>query len=172
MDGISHGVDAKPPRGRLIWGGAFFALAWILPLFIPLVVASNLSSEVKAALSGFMLIGLPEVATLVAVAILGKSGFNWLKVRIFAVIKRAAPSAKVGRTRYYTGISILVALLVLTTVEPYVADFIPGLEDHRRLYIGAADLIFVATLFILGGDFWDKLRALFSYEARAQFPSS
>ncbi|HPQ81234.1 MAG TPA: hypothetical protein PLZ86_05865 [bacterium] len=163
-------ADMKPPSARLIWGGGFFILAWILPLFIPLVIASDLSAEVKTALSGFMLIGLPEVATLIAVAILGKPGFNWLKVRIFALIKRAAPSAKVGRTRYYAGIAIFVALLVLTTVEPYVADFVPGLETHRRFYTGAADIVFVVTLFILGGDFWDKLRSLFSYDAKAHFP--
>ena len=170
MERDTEAVEAKPPSGRLIWGGGFFILAWILPLFIPLVIASDLSANVKTALSGFMLIGLPEVATLIAVAILGKPGFNWLKVRIFALLKRAAPSAKVGRTRYYTGIAILVLLLILTTVEPYVADLVPGLVENRRIYIGAADLVFIATFFILGGDFWDKLRALFTYEAKAHFP--
>ncbi|MGD1986316.1 MAG: hypothetical protein PVH74_11575 [Desulfobacterales bacterium] len=29
---------------------------------------------------------------------------------------------------------------------------------------------FVASFFILGGDFWDKFRALFIYEAKAQIP--
>jgi hypothetical protein len=30
--------------------------------------------------------------------------------------------------------------------------------------------MFLASLFVLGGDFWDKLRALFVREARAVFP--
>jgi hypothetical protein len=30
------------------------------------------------------------------------------------------------------------------------------------------DVIFVASLFVLGGDFWDKIRALFVYRARVQ----
>jgi hypothetical protein len=29
---------------------------------------------------------------------------------------------------------------------------------------------FVASFFILGADFWDKFRALFIYEAKAQIP--
>jgi hypothetical protein len=33
----------------------------------------------------------------------------------------------------------------------------------------AADFLFLTGLFGLGGDFWDKLRALFVYDARAQF---
>jgi len=28
--------------------------------------------------------------------------------------------------------------------------------------------MFVASLFVLGGDFWDKIRALFLHSARAQ----
>jgi hypothetical protein len=30
----------------------------------------------------------------------------------------------------------------------------------------------VASLFVLGGDFWDKLRALFVHEARVVFPAA
>jgi hypothetical protein len=29
--------------------------------------------------------------------------------------------------------------------------------------------MFLASLFVLGGDFWDKLRALFNYRAKARF---
>jgi hypothetical protein len=29
--------------------------------------------------------------------------------------------------------------------------------------------MFVASLFVLGGDFWDKIRALFLQSARVQF---
>jgi hypothetical protein len=30
-------------------------------------------------------------------------------------------------------------------------------------YAGGGDLIFLVSLFVLGGDFWDKIRALFVY---------
>jgi hypothetical protein len=31
----------------------------------------------------------------------------------------------------------------------------------------AGDLIFLVSLFVLGGDFWDKLKALFIFESKA-----
>jgi hypothetical protein len=31
------------------------------------------------------------------------------------------------------------------------------------------DILFVSSVFVLGGDFWDKLRALFIYKAKVQF---
>jgi hypothetical protein len=34
----------------------------------------------------------------------------------------------------------------------------------------AGDLLLLASLFVLGGDFWDKLKALFIYDARAHMP--
>jgi len=33
-----------------------------------------------------------------------------------------------------------------------------------------ADFLFIITLFILGGEFWEKLRALFIYDAKAYIP--
>ncbi len=38
---------------------------------------------------------------------------------------------------------------------------------HRNL---AADFFMVITLFILGGEFWEKIRALFIYDAKAGIP--
>ena len=32
------------------------------------------------------------------------------------------------------------------------------------------DLLLLVSLFVLGGDFWDKLRSLFIHSARAQIP--
>jgi hypothetical protein len=32
------------------------------------------------------------------------------------------------------------------------------------------DLLLLSSFVILGGDFWDKVRALFVYGAKAQFP--
>ena len=33
-----------------------------------------------------------------------------------------------------------------------------------------ADIIFVITLFILGKEFWEKIRALFIYDAKTVIP--
>jgi hypothetical protein len=44
-------------------------------------------------------------------------------------------------------------------------------SSPERLYVNlGADAMFLVSLFVLGGDFWDKLRAIFVREARAVFP--
>jgi hypothetical protein len=45
-------------------------------------------------------------------------------------------------------------------------------NSPARLWVNLlADAAFLASLFILGGDFWDKLRSLFVRQARARFPA-
>ena len=37
-------------------------------------------------------------------------------------------------------------------------------------YAVGGDLILLASLFVLGGDFWDKIRSLFIHDAEVHFP--
>jgi len=48
-------------------------------------------------------------------------------------------------------------------VTPYVSDVIPNFEDNLLAYATGGDALLLASLFVLGGDFWDKIRALFVY---------
>jgi hypothetical protein len=61
-----------------LWIGGFF-----LPLAIPLVIALPMPGATKAALSGLLVLGLPQLLTVVAIAIVGKSGFHELTDQIF-----------------------------------------------------------------------------------------
>ncbi len=160
-----------PPGWRFQVGVGVFVFGWSLPLFIPLVAASDLSTEWKAAISGVLAIGGPEVFSLVSIAFLGKAGFNYIKARMFALFKRAAPPDQVSRTRYRFGILIWVLLLIYSYFIGYAPDAIPGYEENRVAMNLVADAFFVASFFILGGDFWDKFRALFIYEAKALIPN-
>ena len=59
--------------------------------------------------------------------------------------------------------------LIPTYIMAYAPQWLPD-QSPQRLYVNlAADFLFLTSLFVLGGDFWDKLRALFVYDARAQF---
>ena len=49
---------------------------------------------------------------------------------------------------------------------------LPGYGAHCLVWAIAADLAFVASFFVLGGEFWEKLRALFVHGARAVFAST
>jgi hypothetical protein len=149
---------------RFRTGVALIALGWICPLFIPLVTKSTLSTEWKTALSGFLLVVGPEALSLLAIAVLGKDGFNYLKEKVFALLRRAAPTAKVSRARYRAGLAIWALLFIYGSLVWYAPDLVPGYSEHRIALNLTADFLFIVSLFVLGGDFWQKFRALFTYD--------
>jgi hypothetical protein len=145
-------------------GVTLIAIGWICPLFIPLVTKSTLTTEWKTVLSGMLLVGGPEVLSVLAIAILGKDGFNFLKEKVFALLRRAAPTAKVSRTRYRAGLAIWALLFIYGSFVWYAPHLVPGYSDYRVPLNLTADFLFIASLFVLGGDFWEKFRALFIYD--------
>ena len=162
--------EPPPPGWRFRIGLGIFVLGWICPLFIPLVAASNLPIEWKTMLSGLLLFGGPEVFSLVSIAVLGKDGFNYLKSRLFAILKRAAPPARVSRIRYNIGLAVWALLFIYGSFIWYAPDLIPGYNENRIAMNMVADFLFVSSFFVLGGDFWDKFRELFIYDAKTEIP--
>jgi hypothetical protein len=156
---------------RLRLGLAVLIVGFLSPLLIPLVAASGLSVRWKAIVSGALAVGIPEVFSLVAIAIMGKSGFNYIKARFFDFLKKYGPADVVSRTRYRFGLVMFGLPLLFGWLGPYVVHLIPIYETHRIAVGVAGDLMIVASLFVLGGDFWDKVRALFVHGAVAHFPS-
>jgi len=170
-------VDALPvPEHRpagwrmslalVLWVGGFF-----LPLFIPLVTTLPLPLATKTALSGLLVLGLPQLLTVIAIAIVGKSGFHYLKDQLFGAAKRLGPPVHVSRLRYRIGLVMLFLPLNVALLAPYITL----LDIHERLphwvYGAVGDTLFLTSFFVLGGEFWDKVKALFIYEARAVLPA-
>jgi hypothetical protein len=150
-------------------GVAALLLGLVMPAGAFFVVRANWPGELKTIVSGILVLG-PEIMTVPAVALLGKENFE----RIVGVIKRALrmlrPSGAVSRTRYTVGLALFVGAGLAAWANGYAIFLLPELAP--RVWVNLAlDLLFVASLFVLGGDFWDKLRALFVYQARAVFPS-
>ena len=165
--------SAPPPnlsKLRLILGGSVFILAQLAPLFIPLVTGSQLSVSWKTTLSGFLLLGIPELGILTAIAILGKPGYEYFKSRIRKLLRRHGPPQVVSRTRYHIGLVMFLLPMLYGLAEPYVGHWIPFHDDRRLTFAIILDATFLLSFFVLGGEFWDKIRALFVYRARAEFP--
>jgi hypothetical protein len=55
-------------------------------------------------------------------------------------------------------------------LETYASHIAPQLVANRLWVDVLMDAMLVASVFVLGGHFWDKLRALFVADARAVFP--
>jgi len=153
-------------------GLTILIVGWLSPLLIPIVTRTSLATEWKTIISGLLAVGIPEMFTVAAIAVMGKSGFNLIKERIFSFFKKHGPPDRVRPTRYRIGLVMFVLPMVFGWLGPYGAHKIPGYETHRFVVSLIGDLMFVASFFVLGGDFWDKIRSLFIHRARAQFNSS
>ena len=157
---------------RLKLGVTLFALSILLPVIgVPLVTTLGLSTTAVATASGALLAGA-EVLGIISVATMGKPGFAYIKNRVFGFLRQYGPPAEVSRTRYRFGLLMFAVPVMFGWLAPYAAELIPGYRDNVFTYAVAGDLILLTSFFVLGGDFWDKLRALFFHEAKAVFPQT
>ena len=164
--------EHSPAGWRFRLGLTILIVGWLSPLLIPLVTRTSLATEWKTIISGLLAVGIPEVFTVAAIAIMGKSGYNLIKERIFSFLKKHGPPDRVSLTRYRIGLVMFVLPIAFGWLGPYGAQHIPGYETHRFVVSLIGDGMFVVSLFVLGGDFWDKVRALFVYNARVQISDS
>ena len=164
-------AEPSQPGWRFRLGVSFFALGLVCPVFVPLLAASGLSTQWKTILSGILMLGIPELLWVVAVAVMGKAGFDYIKARVFGFFKRHAVPRTVSRTRYRIGLALFLLPVLFGWLAPYGPGAIPGYESQRFAVNLAGDLLLLTSLFVLGGDFWEKLRALFVYEAKVRFPA-
>jgi hypothetical protein len=119
---------------RIRVGLVIFIIGFASPLLIPLVTASGLSTKWKAVISTALAVGIPEVFSIVAIAIMGKSGFNYIKVRFFGFIKKYGPPEVVSRTRYHIGLVMFVLPILFGWLGPYISPHILGYEANRFVY--------------------------------------
>jgi hypothetical protein len=155
----------QPRAGwRFRLGLTILIVGWLSPLLIPVVARTSLETEWKTIILGLLAVGIPEVFTVAAIAIMGKSGYNLIKQRIFSLLKKHGPPDRVSLTRYRIGLVMFALPVVFGWLGPYGAHLIPGYETHRFVVSLIGDVMFVASLFVLGGDFWDKIRALFIHD--------
>jgi len=154
---------------RLTIGGAVIVVGFLSPLLIPLVASTNWSIGLKSAVSGLLALGIPEVFMIIGIAIVGKDGYQFLKEKLFAFLKRFAPPDFVSPRRYRIGLIMFGLPIVIGWAGPFLFHFIPGLHELPFWTFILGDLIFLSSFIVLGGNFWDKLRGLFIYSAKIQF---
>lgn len=136
----------------------FFTSAWIA--WMPW------SATFKATLWGILFFA-PEAGTLAGAAIMGKENYELFKAAAFRFIGRIKPTGGISAARHNIGLAMFFAPVLPTYIMAFKPEWLPDNSALRWEVKIAADMIFIASLFVLGGDFWDKLHALFLREARA-----
>jgi hypothetical protein len=165
-------MTTEQPRAGLRFrlGLTILIVGWLSPLLIPVVTRTSLATEWKTIISGLLAVGIPEVFTVAAIAIMGKSGYSLITERIFGFLKKHGPPDRVSLARYRIGLAMFVLPIVFGWLGPYGAHQIPGYEANRFTVNVIGDVMLISSLFVLGGDFWDKVRGLFIYKAKSHIP--
>jgi hypothetical protein len=151
---------------RFYAGMTALVLAVILPLGAFIVPMLGLPLAQSALLVGVLVAGGPEVLCIAAVALLGKETFQYLAHHAKLAFRRALVDRPASKARYYVGLAIILLSWLPAYIYAYAPAAMPG--GNTRIYILAAmDLAFVASVFLMGGEFWEKVRRIFVYEGKA-----
>lgn len=150
-------------RLKLVLGVIVFALGFALPLLIPVVLNSQLSVSTKAIVSGILGIGGPEVLMIFAGVILGKENLDLLKNKIKAFFSPLAPPNYVSKARFALGISLFALCILETLVHVHWDGIVDLYAGYQIEYIVFWNILFLLSLYILGGDFFNRLIGLFKY---------
>ena len=158
------------PVARLKLGVALLILGLVMPAGTLIVASTDWPIAVKTVVGGILLFGF-EIVLVPAVALMGKDNFERIWAGAMRLLKALKPAGNVGKTRYTVGLYMLVGPTLYAWIASYAPSWLP--QDYvMRVWVNLGlDLITLASLFVLGGDFWDKVRALFLHDARAVLPS-
>jgi len=162
--------DKRPKVGWQVQVGfAIFVASIGWPVLLPVLPLLGVSTTTTAAFGGIMLVAA-EVMLIAGAAIAGKEGFAFIKKTVFGFLRSYGPPREVSRTRYTIGLVMFTVPLVFGWASPYFGHHIPGFESGRLIYAIVFDVLLLISLFVLGGNFWDKLRSLFKHDAYAVIP--
>lgn len=157
----------------IIIGHAVLLCAMALPML-----------EFGIGLAGTLVV-VGEGTCVLSIVFLGKDGFLEIKQRIVRTAREGFVTP-VGRARFRAGIALLalstVALFVVEMLAlqhvlratphgaaPTVLGIAPAALGRLVLYlIVSGELAFIAAIYVLGADWWDRLRALFVWRNPAE----
>jgi len=124
----------------------------------------GLSSGFSALLVGLFVLGGPELMMILAAAFLGKKMILLCKKAFCKIFKKKAFIRTVSKFRHYFGIFLLFGSVIPLYLNAYLTDWLPT-EGHLRHYILlGADVVFILSFFILGGDFWEDFKNLLRWK--------
>ncbi len=152
-------IAVPPPPKRLALGIALLAVAITVKIVGPaLIVASGLPPTWKTGLSIAIFVIVPKLLLVTIIFLMGKPGFAYLKALCFKhvinVIAPLAPPRQVSRRRYRIGLVMFVLPMIEAWLAPYLEAAFPDWAAQRPIE-WAWDVMFVASFYVLGGDFWD-----------------
>ncbi len=157
------------PGARLYVGLGIFILSFfMLPMGLFLQRFAD-PHYLKHLIVGIFWLTAPALK-ITSVAILGKPSYLYIKSIFRHHFVRVIKPYHGSRIRYNIGLFLFCLPLIPTYIMAYAPQFFSASSYLRLILNISFDVIFITSLFVLGGDFWDKLKALFSFSAKVNFP--
>ena len=172
---------------------ADFTKTWRYKVGLSMIVVGNLGIVgavllgmvgLSAATVGTLVVG-GEIVSLGSIVFLGKEGFMAIKNKAVGFIK-SSYTGPVSRTRHRIGITLLLLNVVTTYVimvyawDAFAAAAAQGatasvwgldIEQQGSLMFDLfllGELSFLVAIYVLGGDWWEKVRRIFVWEAQEE----
>lgn len=158
-------------RTRFVVGCILLGTGVLCGLAVPFLSLFHITHDRAAIVSALML--SHHGFTFLSIAVMGRANFERLTAPLHRAAAKAGekikPAGNVSHDRYRIGLIMLVTPLIVLTAMHLVTEV--TLTHEKRVIISLVmQTMFLASFFVLGGDFWDKARALFVWDARAVFP--
>ena len=155
----------------------YLGIALFVYCFIPYIITFMVLpflpvSKAKAVSIATGLLISSEISFLLCVALLGKPFIQVIKAKIKGVFgkKDVADLKPVGKVRHYVGITMLLvaAIVPYFLTEMALALGIVEKYGHTELIslMVMGDVLFIASFFVLGGEFWARVNQLFQWPGK------
>ena len=120
MTQIQDGVYKNEPnsKARLRLGVVVLSIGFLSPFLIPLVIASDWPASLKTVVSGLLSFGIPELLMFLAVIVMGKPGYEYIKEKASKYLKRFLPLDHESKNCYYLGLVLFSLTIVFEILQP------------------------------------------------------
>ena len=130
-------------NSRIIFGTVILVIGFMSPLLIPIVTGTDWSVGLKSTVSGLLAFGIPEIFMLLAVAVMGKQGYEFIKEKVLRFLKRFAPSDEVSLTRYRIGLVMFSLPIIAGITQPYLGFYFPFFKEIPIWWYIISDILFI-----------------------------
>ena len=165
-----HPEEPPSPGIRLYFGLALLGLSFVI-LPIGIFLQQYISQHFWKVFVVSVFWASAPIMKLSCVAILGKPSYLWIKYKFWHIFVKVTRPHEVTRTRYTIGLIMFCLPIIPNYIMSYAPKLIADAYPSRLIINICIDAVFIISWFVLGGDFWDKLMALFVYTAKVKFDS-
>jgi hypothetical protein len=164
---VGYRIPGLKKDWKYYLGITLFVFSWLTFGFAFLAPFLPVSAAIAAVIAAAFIIA-GEVTFWASVALLGKPFMQFLKAKLLEFLhsRRPAELRRVSKERHYVGL----ALFLGSFLSYYLAMAVPFLGLPREQMLAGIIVIlivgqatFFISLFVLGGEFWAKLKKLFQW---------